>query len=171
MVDNVDLERTLYRGDELCWRSEWQGGSHVTGALDSHFRFMDRFRTCLSAHVKLRNLTSSSDMMLSRFAGGARFGRHRDNDGQISGRDSRKRPDGRELSTTYYMGGDADSGALRLQLPYHDDRGYTLDVDPRLDRLVVFHSRHVEHEVLPSVGDQPRFACTMWLGTGLVVKS
>jgi SM-20-related protein len=47
-----------------------------------------------------------------------------------------------------------DGGQLRL----HVDP--VQDVDPVLDRLVVFLSEKVPHEVLPSFA--PRFAATAW---------
>jgi SM-20-related protein len=49
-----------------------------------------------------------------------------------------------------------DGGLLRLHLD-----GATHDVAPVLDRLLVFLSERVEHEVLPA--EAPRRAVTAWL--------
>jgi hypothetical protein len=54
-----------------------------------------------------------------------------------------------------------DGGALRL----HGDEG-PIDVAPILDRLLVFLSERVEHEVLPAV--TPRRAVTAWFGRGVL---
>jgi SM-20-related protein len=48
-----------------------------------------------------------------------------------------------------------DGGTLRLHL----DEG-SIDVAPELDRLIVFRSERVEHEVLPA--QAPRRAVTAW---------
>jgi SM-20-related protein len=50
---------------------------------------------------------------------------------------------------------EAAGGLLRLHLP-----SGPLDVAPLLDRLVVFRSEIVEHEVLPT--HAPRWAVTAW---------
>jgi SM-20-related protein len=81
--------------------------------------------------------------------GGARYVRHRD---AFPGQGNRR------LTAICYLNPDwrpEHGGALRLYL-----EGGALDVEPRLDRLVVFLSERVEHEVLPAFA--PRLAATAW---------
>ena len=64
----------------------------------------------------------------------------------------------RRLTCLYYLNPNwvhDDGGCLRLYL-----KNETKDVEPILDRLVIFQSRTVEHEVLPA--NSPRYAITMW---------
>ena len=83
----------------------------------------------------------------------ARFERHVDNEGG----------DPRVLTAVYYLNGGrawdpgADGGALRLTAPA---TGADVDVAPNLNRVVVFWSRLVAHEVRPALRD--RFAASMW---------
>lgn len=67
-------------------------------------------------------------------------------------------PPGRRVTAIYYANPDwrpEDGGVLRLHLP-----DGPVDVEPRLDRVVVFLSERVEHEVLPTRA--PRRAVTAW---------
>jgi SM-20-related protein len=62
------------------------------------------------------------------------------------------------VTAIYYANPDwqaDDGGALRLHLD-----GELVDVEPRLDRLLVFLSERVEHEVLPA--RSVRRAVTAW---------
>ena len=80
---------------------------------------------------------------------GARYVRHRD---AFPGQGNRR------LTAICYLNPDwrpEHGGMLRLHL----DTG-PLDVEPTLDRLVVFLSERVEHEVLPSRA--LRLAATAW---------
>jgi len=81
--------------------------------------------------------------------GGAAYRRHRD---AFPDRSSRR------VTAIYYANPawrPADGGCLRLHL----DDG-PVDVEPVLDRLVVFLSDRVEHEVRPVFA--PRYAVTAW---------
>ena len=54
-----------------------------------------------------------------------------------------------KISSVYYFNkdwADQDGGELRLRL----ETGETVDVQPRFDRLVLFMSRAIEHQVLPA---------------------
>jgi SM-20-related protein len=89
-------------------------------------------------------------VQLARYpGGGARYERHRD---AFSGGPSRR------LTAIYYLNdgwSPADGGALRI----HADDG-AVDLAPTIDRLVVFLSERLEHEVLPAFA--PRLAITAW---------
>lgn len=88
------------------------------------------------------------DVQLARYDAGGHYARHFD---AFPGSDNRR------VTAIVYLNPDwvpAHGGQLRLHVePPHD-------VEPLLDRLVVFSSERVEHEVLPSFA--PRFAVTAW---------
>lgn len=91
------------------------------------------------------------ELQLARYpGGGARYGRHRDAHPGLPGR---------RVTAIYYVNPDwrpDRGGVLRLHV------GETaVDVAPVLDRLVVFLSERLEHEVLPAFA--PRLAVTAWL--------
>src|SRR6185295_11601544 len=90
------------------------------------------------------------DLQVARYPGaGARYVRHRDAFGG---------PESRRVSAILYLNPTwtpADGGLLRL----HTGAG-AVDLEPRLDRLVVFLSERLEHEVLPAHAE--RFAATAW---------
>jgi SM-20-related protein len=88
------------------------------------------------------------DLQLARYRPGARYVRHRD---AFPGRDNR-----RVTAIAYLNDGwqPAHGGQLRLHVEP------PLDVEPVLDRLVVFLSERIEHEVLPA--HAPRWAMTAW---------
>ena len=61
-----------------------------------------------------------------------------------------------------------DGGALRCYLDCvdEDDSGYSskdiVDIEPKFGRLILFKSREVLHEVLPTTRNN-RLALTLWL--------
>jgi Rps23 Pro-64 3,4-dihydroxylase Tpa1-like proline 4-hydroxylase len=77
----------------------------------------------------------------------------------------------RRLTLLYYINPDwspADGGCLRLypktQVPMasqEEEEEVFVDVEPVGDRLLIFQSRTIEHEVLPS--QALRFSLTLWL--------
>jgi SM-20-related protein len=91
------------------------------------------------------------DVQLAHYpGGGAHYQRHRD---AFPGQSNRR------VTAIYYANPDwrpEHGGQLRLYL----DTG-AREVEPTLDRLVVFLSEQLEHEVLPA--HAPRLALTAWL--------
>jgi SM-20-related protein len=129
------------RGDEICWLAPDR-------APRLHAAF-DRLRLDLNAGAYLG--LGRFDVQLARYAGaGEGYRRHRDA--------FTRGPSSRRLTAIWYLNPDwrpEHGGVLRLHLPTGP-----LDVEPRLDRLVVFRSEQVEHEVLPARA--PRYAATAW---------
>lgn len=129
------------RGDEICWLAPDQFPD-VQAAFD-------RLRLELNAGAYLG--LGRFDVQLARYAG-AGEGYHRHRDAFTGG------PGSRRLTATWYLNPGwrpEHGGVLRLHLP-----SGPLDVEPLLDRLVVFRSEQVEHEVLPARA--PRYAATAW---------
>jgi len=129
------------RGDEICWLAP-DRFPHLHAAFD-------RLRADLNAGAWLG--LHRFDVQLAHYAGaGEGYRRHRD---AFTGG-----PSSRRLTAICYLNPGwrpEHGGVLRLHLPEGP-----LDVEPRLDRLVVFRSEQVEHEVLPARA--PRFAATAW---------
>jgi SM-20-related protein len=90
------------------------------------------------------------EVQLARYPGaGTRYRRHRD---AFPGRANRR------VTAIYYANPGwrpADGGLLRVHLA-----AGPVDIEPILDRLVVFLSERLEHEVLPVWA--PRLAVTAW---------
>jgi SM-20-related protein len=137
----VDAET---RGDAIAWLEP----AGPPDALDPLRAYLCALRESLNRHAYLG--LDRFDVQLACYPGdGARYRRHRD---AVPGRGSRR------VTVIYYVnpGWRADAGGLlRLHLP-----DGPVDVEPILDRLVVFLSERVEHEVLPVAA--PRLAVTAW---------
>jgi SM-20-related protein len=134
------------RGDEIAWLDDGAGGPGLA-ALRARFDDLGAALTH-QAYLGLRR----REIQVARYPGdGARYARHRDTFRDAAG------PQRRVTAIVYLNAGwiPAHGGLLRLYLP-----GGPLDVAPRLDRLVVFLSERVEHEVLPAYA--PRWAVTAW---------
>ncbi len=131
----------VIRGDEIRWL-----GPEDHPRLHAAF---DQLRQDLNAGAYLG--LGRFDVQLARYAGaGEGYQRHRD---AFTGG-----PGSRRLTAICYLNPEwrpEHGGVLRLHLP-----SGPLDVEPRLDRLVVFRSERVEHEVRPSRA--PRYAATAW---------
>lgn len=125
--------------------------------------------------------TARTSLMLAKYpGGGARYARHLDATSQQTG-------EKRRITAVYYLNEHwkaADGGCLRAYFPEDVGRKvrgavpvaeiddstpradpvltglWALDVEPRMDRLVVFASGWLEHEVLPSHSE--RYAITAW---------
>ncbi|HVE86917.1 MAG TPA: 2OG-Fe(II) oxygenase [Myxococcales bacterium] len=129
------------RGDEVLWLEP--------GRFPRAHAAFDRLRLELNAGAYLG--LGRFDLQLARYPGaGEGYQRHRD---AFTGG-----PGSRRLTAICYLNPDwrpEHGGLLRLHLPEGP-----VDVAPSLDRLVVFRSEVVEHQVLPVRA--PRFAATAW---------
>jgi SM-20-related protein len=133
------------RGDATAWLT----GEHGGPGLDALRAAFAQLGEALNAHAYLG--LGRHDTQLAHYpGGGARYVRHRD---AFAGAGANRRL----TAITYLNPGwePAHGGCLRLYL----GEG-TLDVEPRLDTLVVFLAERVEHEVLPAFA--PRLAATAW---------
>ncbi len=130
------------RSDEFAWITS----AEATGAFrDARARFTDLMAQLNeAAWFGLRQF----DLQLARYQSGANYVRHRD---AFPGDDNR-----RVTAIVYLNAGwePAHGGQLRLHVTP------VVEVEPRLDRLVVFRSEQVEHEVLPARAE--RWALTAW---------
>jgi SM-20-related protein len=130
----------------MCWL-------HLEDDLPVPLRhFLDAVLCHRDELVAVAGLKSSEvQIQLALYPGdGARYVRHRDT-----------YPGGpqRTLTCVYYLNDtwqQGDGGELRLHLP-----GGPVDVAPIADRLVMFWSAWLDHEVLPT--SVPRMALTVWL--------
>ncbi|MEW6432465.1 MAG: 2OG-Fe(II) oxygenase [Myxococcota bacterium] len=130
------------RGDRITWISE----GDVRGPLGDVWGRFDALMDAVNqaAWMGLRRF----DLQLAHYAPGAHYDRHRD---AFPGDDNRR------VTAIVYLNPDwrpEHGGRLRLFAPE------PIDVDPVADRLVVFLSERLEHEVLVSHAD--RYAATAW---------
>lgn len=136
-----ELDDTV-RTDERAWLTP----DEATGALAEAVARFTALMQLLNeaAWLGLR----SFDLQLAHYGPGAHYARHRD---AFPGQDNR-----RVTAIVYLNAGwvPADEGLLRLHLVP------PVDIEPTLDRLVVFRSEIVEHEVLVTRAD--RWALTAW---------
>lgn len=134
------------RGDAILWLDRVPLGPALTTLRARLVALGAALRA--RAHLAL----GPAEIQLARYPGhGAGYPRHRD-----AFRDAL--PPRRRVTATVYLNRDwvpEAGGLLRLYLT-----DGPRDVEPRLDRLVVFLSERVEHEVLPSYA--PRWAVTAW---------
>lgn len=132
------------RGDDAGWLTPEACGPALGELLRRMEALQDELRE--RAFLPLRR----REVQLARYAGGARYVRHRDAFPGVPGR---------VITAVHYLtddGWDAgtDGGALLVHLP-----AGTVTVEPLLDRLVIFRSE-LEHEVLPAFRE--RMAVTCW---------
>jgi SM-20-related protein len=106
-------------------------------------RFFDALRSELNERLWLA--LSHTELQLARYLAGAHYSRHLDAFAD--------QQDRRLVTAIYYLNDwhAGDGGELRAA---------GVDVEPILDRVVIFRSELVEHEVLPT--HVPRFAVTAW---------
>jgi SM-20-related protein len=133
------------RADATAWLDPAQAGPALTVV---HDRFAELgLHLTQSAWLGLGRM----DIQIAHYPGsGARYARHRDS---LSG------PESRRITATWYANPEwhpAHGGILRL----YPDGQRSADLEPVLDRLVVFLSEKVEHEVLPAWAE--RYAVTAW---------
>lgn len=152
------------RSDVSSWQQVDASGS---SALDRLVNQTDKLVSALRDTTAAADLSAvrwrSADAMLACYAPhGSRYVRHLDN---VCSRGQGKRCNGRRLTMVYYLNdpaADAVHGALRLFRQGPPTSEPLVDVEPLLDRLVVFHSdERVPHAVLPT-GPNERRAVTMW---------
>lgn len=134
------------RGDEIAWLDPAAAPPSFAPLVDTFGQVMLALNR--GAYAGLRRY----DIQLARYpGGGARYARHAD---AFRARLGVRR----RFTAIYYVnpGWRAEHGGLlRLYTP-----SATIDVEPVLDRLVVFASDAVEHEVLPCYAE--RRAITAW---------
>ncbi len=131
------------RGDAITWLDSGVAAPALQAAL-ARFEAL-RFALNEGAWLGLRR----TELQLAHYpATGAGYARHRD---AFPGEDNR-----RITAIVYLNEGWSPEHGGRLRL--HVDP--PVDVEPRLDTLVVFRSELIEHEVQPSFA--PRFALTAW---------
>jgi SM-20-related protein len=138
-----------YRSDA----SAWLTGDTVPAGLLPLWEAFVGLRDALNGAAYLG--LDRMEVQVARYSGnGAAYGRHRDAFSDPAG----SRPN-RRVTAIYYANPAwerAHGGVLRL----HGDPE-PIDVAPLLDRLLVFLSERVEHEVLPT--RSARWAVTAWL--------
>lgn len=136
-----ELDREV-RTDETAWLTAQDSTGGFSEAVGHFSDLMAPLNE--AAWLGLR----SFDLQLAHYGPGGHYLRHRD---AFPGQDHR-----RVTAIVYLNDGwvPADGGALRLHLEPPSD------IAPTIDRLVIFRSEVVEHEVLPSHAD--RWALTAW---------
>ncbi len=129
------------RGDSTAWLER-----AATGPLVDLWHLFDGLRTELALRAWLP--AESEEVQLALYATGTAYKRHRD----AFARESRRR-----ATAIYYLNDwqPEDGGELRLFEP-----SGPRTIPPLLDRLVLFLSDRMEHEVLPT--RVPRLAVTCW---------
>ncbi len=130
------------RTDELAWLTR----ESVTGALAEAVTAFEALMKSLNEQAWLG--LRSFDLQLAHYAPGAHYERHRD---AFPGQDNRR------ITAIVYLnpGWQPEHGG---QLRLHVEP--PLDLEPALDRLIVFRSELVEHEVLEARAE--RWALTAW---------
>lgn len=132
------------RGDFITWVTPEEQGSAIGRLRDAYAGLGE----ALSAEAYLG--LGRFELQLAFYPGnGARYARHFD---AFPGQSNRR------VTALYYLNPDwvpAHGGVLRIY-----PEGGPVEVAPMLDRLVVFLSERLEHEVLPVFG--PRLALTAW---------
>lgn len=130
------------RSDEIAWLS----AEETTGALREAVAAFERLREEVNQHAWLG--LRSFDLQLARYSPGAKYVKHRD---AFPGQDNRR------LTAIVYLNEGwqpADGGELELCVEP------VVRVQPVLDRLVVFRSELIEHQVLEAHAE--RWALTAW---------
>ena len=144
----------VVRGDEI---AVLDGGDEARVAgMSALLRQADEMVATMAKGVasELRRVVSRSHPMLACYPGhGAKYVRHLDNPGGAG-------DNGRILTLLAYLNPEwqpEDGGVLRL----HRDDGSTVDVEPLLDRVVIFWSdERTPHEV--TAAQRPRWAISAW---------
>ncbi|EPX61034.1 oxidoreductase, 2OG-Fe(II) oxygenase family [Cystobacter fuscus DSM 2262] len=140
---DLTLDRST-RGDFITWVEPGEADTAFGRLRDTYTALGE----ALSAGAYLG--LGRFDLQLAWYPGGGeRYARHAD---AFPGQSNRR------VTAIYYLNPEwtpEHGGLLRLY-----PEGGPVDVEPRLDRLVVFLSERIEHEVLPARA--PRLALTAW---------
>jgi SM-20-related protein len=136
------------RGDAILWVEPTAVPPELAGLWTAFIALRDALNR--QAYLGLDRM----EVQVARYPGdGAAYDRHRDAFAALPG----ARPN-RRVTAIYYPNpawSPESGGVLRL----HDREG-PVDVAPVLDRLLVFLSERIDHEVLPARA--PRYAVTAW---------
>lgn len=141
--DGFRLER-VSRGDEIAWLDPEAATPALAGLLATLERLRDEVNA--GAYLGLRRY----EVQVARYANGAGYVRHLD---AFAGGPNRT------LTAVYYLNDGwipAHGGTLRA----FPAGGEPVEIAPAIDRLVVFLSARLEHEVQPSLAE--RLAVTAW---------
>ena len=152
-------EAAVVRGDSICWFDASASADACNGRLGvvpgpRVALFLARMNV-LREHLSRACFLSlaSLECHAACYEPGSFYEEHLDTVGE----DSR-----RVLSFSHYLSeralGDA-GGCLRM----HSDDSAPVDIEPMFDRLVVFRSRSMRHEVMPVVAQ--RLSMTGWMST------
>ncbi len=136
------------RGDAILWIEPAEVPPELAGLWEAFLALRDALNR--QAYLGVDRM----EVQIARYPGdGAAYDRHRDAFAALPG----ARPN-RRVTAIYYANpawSPEAGGVLRL----HDLEG-PVDVAPVLDRLLVFLSERIDHEVLPARA--PRCAITVW---------
>ena len=144
------------RGDRMVWIPNGARNTAARGGLRALLDGFEALRAQLASSLPELGLTQRTSVQIACYRGGGeRYVRHFD---AIRGRDDHGEQ--RRVTALYYTSHAwfaAHGGALRLFAP----GGEAVELAPLLDRLVLFRSEIVEHEVLAA--HAPRYAVTCWM--------
>jgi len=160
----LSYSHAAVRGDLVGWFDGTEEGLWKNGQLARYLTKVDTLIAQLGEHLgALRGIVNRSKAMVACYpGGGARYVRHCDNSCHAG---EGERCNGRRLTVIMYLNPEWVSlhgGELRLFEPFAPKHRPPLcDVQPLLDRLVVFYADYrVPHEVLPAHAE--RYAITLW---------
>ncbi len=158
------------RGDEIAWMNVPQRQQFSEPDADPLSRYtwlLDEFVTLLSAADDgskggLKGVQRRSETMVTCYPHGARYMRHTDNSCKNG---TGRRCNGRRLTVIGYLNPPRADGNGAVRLFASGDALTSpprIDIQPDLDRVLLFYSdERTPHEVLPST-DWPRYAVTVW---------
>ncbi len=139
-----EQQQVRIRGDQI----DWWHPDQVTVAQQAYLRRLEELRELLNRHLYLSLITQEAHYAL--YPPQTCYQRHLDR--------FQDAPE-RTVSTVFYLNLDwhaEEGGQLRLHLV-----GGTQDLLPSWNRLVLFRSADIEHEVLPATRE--RLSITGWL--------
>eukprot|EP00752_Nemacystus_decipiens_P002980 g2766.t2 len=168
------------RGDSILWITDGiRGKGDLPEGLENLLRRLSALKDPLNDSGSGRQglvglgLVNITSVQLARYPGdGTGYVRHRDTPENTQGSEEAER----KITALYYLNPDwrpSMGGQLRVHLDGPETKaaggsrdvdksggGRKWDIEPVLDRLVLFRSDLVDHEVLPAFA--PRLAVTLW---------